>query len=302
LLGKLDLPDRPPADPDREYLPEPVSEWVVDVQFAGDPPLDPDAIVAVFDSRWREILGGCSEYGRDTKTGRWTFLISADGPEKVDRFKMAFDYFDRLDERAPLPSEALYQKRLASITQEAALFGTATVTPSLSPGEAAARSVTLRALTRELDKNVTVRLKAPRGQRFSGRTIWDVMLCLGLEWGDLDCFHWVNPSGIGEDSFFSVETTTPPGYFLPEQIAADRVAVEDLVFTFSIPRSPRPLEVFNSLARATEYARSRLGGTLEDGEGRPFDAAPARRRIFTIIDRLKEAGFEPGQHATLLLF
>ncbi len=38
----------------------------------------------------------------------------------------------------------------------------------------------------------------------------DVMLCLGLTWGDMDCFHWDNVSGTGDDYHFSVETSTPP--------------------------------------------------------------------------------------------
>ncbi|HSU55623.1 MAG TPA: cell division protein ZipA C-terminal FtsZ-binding domain-containing protein [Candidatus Dormibacteraeota bacterium] len=44
------------------------------------------------------------------------------------------------------------------------------------------------------------------------------MMALGLEWGDMDLFHWVNGSDNGDDSFFRVWTSTAPGYFLPEEI------------------------------------------------------------------------------------
>ena len=54
------------------------------------------------------------------------------------------------------------------------------------------------------DVNVSIRLAAPDGTLFDGRDIWDVMLCLGLPWGDMDLFHWNNPSDHGDDHLFSV--------------------------------------------------------------------------------------------------
>jgi len=74
-----------------------------------------------------------------------------------------------------------------------------------------------------LNQSATLVLRAPAGNRFEGKRMWDVMLCLGLQWGDMDLFHWINRSGQGDDAFFSVSTSTSPGYFLPEAIAADQV-------------------------------------------------------------------------------
>jgi cell division protein ZipA len=118
----------------------------------------------------------------------------------------------------------------------------------------------------------------------------------------MDCFHWENRSRAGGDFFFSVETSTAPGYFLPEEIAAGRTHVEDLVFCFSIPRSPAPAKVFAAMSRAVQYARSRLGGAIVDNSGMPADFDQQLREIQEVEHQLRRAGFEPGKDATLRLF
>lgn len=302
VLGEIRLEEAPPWDEERDYLPAPAVEWVVDVRLEGDPNLDPQSIDKAFDSDWRRATGGFTAYGRDVETGRWTYLISADGPKVVDQLKFAFDYIDILDDDAPLPGEREYADRLEQIAARLKSFGAPTVTASLAPVEAAQRSQLLRDVKDRLDVTVVLILEAPQGRTFDGKSIWDVMLCLGLEWGDMDCFHWENPSRTGDDSFFSIETTTPPGYFLPEEIAADRVHVSDLVFVYSLPRCARPVEVFEAMTRAVEYCQSRLGGSIVDEDGRPVDTAAYLQQVGDAAAELRSAGFEPGADATLRLF
>ena len=127
-------------------------------------------------------------------------------------------------------------------------------------------------------------------------------MSLGLKWGDMDIFHWPNDSDNGDDSFFSVWTSSPPGYFLPEEIAADRLHTADLIFGFSIPRNAAPKSVFASMVKAAEYARQRLGGELLDGNGHALDAGATEKEISAIEQRLNAAGFPPGSQRTLHLF
>ena len=139
--------------------------------------------------------------------------------------------------------------------------------------------------------------------KYEGRDIWDVMLCLGLRWGDMDVFHWVNPSGLGDDYFFSVSTSTPPGYFFPEEIAAGKVRVDDLVFGFSAPRCSQPGQVFESMVRAVQYTQKRLGGTIIDETG--SDARPWKDTAEDSIrwsKNSKSNGFTPGSNSALRLF
>lgn len=303
VLGSVDLPASEPVDDeDRDYLPAPAVSWVVDVQLAGDPPLDPKKVSAIFYQDRYKALGRFVIYGRDIDTGRWTYLISADGPRAVDRLKFAFDYIDVVDPEAPLPDRQDYEGRLAALTAGMQELGQASASASLPPADAADRSQLLVEILGELDQTVVLRLEAPAGQPFDAKQVWDVMLCLGLEWGDMDCFHWLNPSGVGDDSFFSVETSTPPGYFLPEDIAAGGVSFDDLLFIYSVPRNARPVETFDAMLRAAEYCGKRLGGTIVDEEGDAIDVAALREAIVLVAERLRAAGFEPGADATLQLF
>jgi cell division protein ZipA len=161
----------------------------------------------------------------------------------------------------------------------------------------------MRGVVKEsLDLTAVLILQAPRGKRYDGKQAWDALQCLGLRWGDMDCFHWPNESDVGDDSFFSVETSTSPGYFLPEEVAAGRVRVEDLVFNFSVPRCARPVEVFDAMGRAVEYCRSRLGGTVVDADQNPANLAALRQQIVSVCDGLAAAGFKPGLSATLQVF
>jgi cell division protein ZipA len=146
---------------------------------------------------------------------------------------------------------------------------------------------------------VVVRLLAPEGPGFEGRDVWDVMLCLGLEWGDMDCFHWINDTSFGDDFLFSVETSTEPGYFLPEEIAAGTVLVEDLVFVYSIPRSPAPVAVFDAWG-AIDYVKGRLGGEVRDADGETLDVDATRRSIES--DAELASRVLPGAPDTLRLF
>lgn len=294
VLGRIEVA-APVKAGKKDYLPEVETDWVLDVRVAGEPQLDVGKIEEAFEAEWYKAVGGCSIYGRDVRDQRWTYLIAKDGPQAVDQLKFAFDLVEVTEPDAPLADEAVYQQRLQSVTERMQRIGQATVTASLSPGEAVKRSVELLALRRECDVSAVIRLQAPSGKRFDGRQVWDVMLCLGLHWGDMDCFHWKNPSDVGDDYFFSVETSTAPGYFLPEKIAAGEVHVEDLVFVFSVPRSARPVEVFDAMQRAAEYCRKRLGGTVEVGK-------VEREKIEGIVGRLRGSGFTPGTDAALRLF
>lgn len=300
VLGKLDIPPAPPPMEARDYLPETDVEWVIDVQFEGKPRLIPQLVSNVIDQARSETLGRCTIYGRDTETGLWTFLISAGGPQAVNQLKFAFKYLDPVDETAAPVQEGVFADRLLQLKERMRRFGDPLVSASLPPTDAVQRAQRLFKLRRDLDMSAVLRLRAPAGKRFDGKQVWDTMLCLGLRWGDMDCFHWDNPSGMGDDSLFSVETTTPPGYFLPEEVAAGRVNVEDLVFVFSVPRSVKPVAVFDSMARAVNYCQTRLGGAVEaEVEG----GAPGLRQMIVDVERqLREAGFEPGANATLRLF
>ncbi len=302
LLGKIDIPTaRKPDTMKPEYLPHEKIDWVVTVEFPAQPRLDPKKVEELFDQKWRKKHGAFVSYGLDADSGRWTYAISADGPQAITRLKLAWDYVPFSDD-APAPTITLFEQRLSDVSRTLKNLGEANVTASAKAADAVRRAKQLRELKSSLDQSAVLILKAPPGRRFNGRTVWDVMLCLGLKWGDMDCFHWQNPTDEGDDSFFSVETSTPPGYFLPEEIAADRVHVEDLIFAFSIPRCRAPAQVFDAMTKAVQYSQERLQGTIQDETGLDANIGEIKKRIAEIEQRLRDAGFIPGADDTMRLF
>ena len=190
----------------------------------------------------------------------------------------------------------------AAAEQQLTELGKLTTKIGRSGEEALAYVATLPKVVAECSRDVTLILDAPSGQQFSGRDVWDVMLCVVLVYGDGDLFHWLNNSGLGDDLFFTVQTSTPPGYFIPERMAKGDGDVDDLFFNFSIPRSADPVAVFDSMADVVEYAQRRLGGEIVLESGRQFDRDAERAKIDEIVRKLRNAGFEPGEYATCRVF
>jgi cell division protein ZipA len=299
ILGDLELAPSTKDDRAEEYKPAEEIEWVVTIRFPGRPALDPKAVSALFDEKWRQQYGGFMAYGRDAAKERWTYLISADGPKAVTELMFAWDY----DETA---SAVVFQRRLAAVRSTIAKLGhPAEVVASLPSEEAAERAGELQELKERLEGDAVLVLQAQAGKPgkpFNGKKMWDVLLSLGLKWGDMDCFHWDNKGEIGDEAHFSVHTSTEPGYFLPEEVAAGRMNPEDLIFSFSIPRSAAPLKVFDAMVRGAEYCQKRLGGEILDQDGEPADVAAIRSQIREIENELSSAGFIAGMDLALRLF
>ena len=175
------------------------------------------------------------------------------------------------------------------------------VHPSTSPDEAAKRSSHLLELVGSCDACADVVLAANTKAGFEGKAIWDVMLSLGLGWGDMDLFHWENPGIPGDDHLFSVWTSTPPGYFFPESIAQGKVRTTDLIFGFSVPRTWQPDTVLDSMLQAVQYAKRRLGGIVLDSNGSEFSERVLKAEIQKTVMTMTDAGFPPGSYEALYL-
>jgi cell division protein ZipA len=286
--------------PDRDYLPNEATEWILDIEWSESPSLGSSQVISVFEADWKEKYGYGELCGFDPDRKRWTFLRSGYA-KRLSRLKLSKQLFISND-NPEIPTVELLRLIEAGAKLRAERFGKASVTPRISAEEAVRKARRLQELKESLDLNFGLVLAAPSKAPFDGRQIWDVMLCLGLRWGDMDLFHWDNPSDQGDDAFFSVRTSTPPGYFLPEQIAAGKVRVENLIFGFSVPRCARPKQVLESMLRGIDYACERLGGTVVDAEGQPADFEFSRTQVGKVADGLARVGFPPGSEDALHLF
>lgn len=304
VLGEW-KPDSEAENYDRkEYLPDTSVAWVVDVEFPQGKTASSKELASLFNNAFQDQFGRCSLYGKDAKSGFWTYLISANGPESVTGLKVAYDYNRTWDSEFVPANEAEYQARRDAIEVIAAKhIGECSTTTSQSPNKAAQRAQTLTELFDKYDQTVAIYLVADKNKPFQGNVIWDAMLCLGLKWGDMDCFHWNNVGGAGGDYFFSVETSTPPGYFLPEQIAAGRLQTSDLIFLFSVPRTCQPAEVAKRMDKAVQYCQGRLGGTIHYTLGEhELSMQVLTERVSQIESELKQLGFKPGTRSALRMF
>jgi cell division protein ZipA len=302
LLGTIDLPARTvKGDDGRDYLPNEATEWILDINWSGSPSLDASVVRQIFSAHWQEKYGRGELCGFDADRKRWAFLLGGNAPKNLSRLKLAIPLVPSKDHPEPLTVED-YRVREAEAKLRAKSFGQASVTPNLPAEDAVRRARRLRELKDALNLDFGLVLAAPSRAPFDGMKVWDVMLCLGLRWGDMDLFHWDNPSDLGDESFFRVWTSTPPGYFLPEQIAAGKVRVENLIFGFSVPNCARPREVLESMLRGIGYARERLGGTVVDAEGRPADFDYSRTLVAKVADELARLGFPPGSEDARHLF
>jgi cell division protein ZipA len=301
LLGAFtgDEPSRPAFDEHKDHLPNSKVDWVARVEFPSTVVLRKPDIASIFNADWLKKHHLPTVFGFSPDIQRWTFVSAGGVPDNYSRLQIAWK-MRPLGEDGPIAKQQ-FEQYMVAVEKAASKLKAIGVRTDLSPAEAEKRSAALIELAESCEQGIDVVLQAPKGRAFEGKLIWDVMLCLGLRWGDMDLFHWENPGIPGDDHLFSVWTTTPPGYFFPERIAAGQVQTADIAFGFSIARTVQPEAILESMMKAIHYAQKRMGGTLMNVDGIPFSEDVARSEIRTLVERLRSAGFEPGTDDTLYL-
>jgi len=296
-------PARPqPAAPDsaKEYFANPRYDWIIQVQPTR--PLRRHEVLAQFGGQWLEQHAHPQLYGRATSNGLWTYLIATNSDSLFSEIALAWKLFD---ERTPTPRPFRAAELTAfqqAVAQRAPALSGRISRVNYSPTQAAAASQQLADFVTTNDLDALIVLKADT--LFEGRAIWDKMRSLGLHWGDMDLFHWENPTtdAGGDDHLFSVFTSTEPGYFLPEHIAKGEIKTTDLVFSFSIPRSAAPRQVLENMYQAAKYCQQKLGGQLVGADGQPFKLSTEVDKCQRVTENLARKKLRPGYDDTLYLF
>ncbi|GLB53005.1 hypothetical protein NBRC110019_20450 [Neptunitalea chrysea] len=146
-------------------------------------------------------------------------------------------------------------------------------------------------------KWAVIRLKADGV--YKGKDVWDVMMSVGLQYGANNHFYWYNTDfENASKTYMSAWTTTPKGYFNPENIRDGKVTTNELVFGFSIPRSIAPEEIFDAMYNIAQYAQSRLGGTITP----PVNTENELKQIRTVVKSLQNENMITGTGDALYLF
>lgn len=301
LTLKYETPDVPSISEEKEYFANEKYDWIITLESTEQVYFSRDNLSKYFNQNWREKHSYPWLYCIPKGDTKWTFFASSEN--KADEFsKVAISWklYDPLEDPPTVYTEEILTKYKKSVSKIAQQLNPNIISENYAIGQAANKSKELSDFVSTNNLYSIMVLKAD--EEFEGTDIWDVMMSLGLKWGDMDLFHWTNDFQHGDDYLMSVWTSTNPGYFFPEEIAAGRVQTDDLIFGFSIPRSISPDQVLKAMNKSVEYAQSRLGGRILNAEGQPFDMEMESNQINKVIEGMNQNSITPGIGDALYLF
>ncbi len=300
----LTLQVDPLAVPDvveeKEYYANEKFDWIITLEATEQRYFARTDLSQYFDKEWRAQHNYPWLYCIPKGDTKWTYFVTSKEVNEFSKVALGWKLVDPLEDPPTVYSPALLERYKNSVTEIAQQLTPNNIGTNYTIEAAAKMSEALSTFVSDNNLYSIMVLKAD--EKFEGTAIWDVMMSLGLTWGDMDLFHWNNDLPHGDDYLMSVWTSTDPGYFFPEEIAAGRVQTEDLIFGFSIPRSISPDQVLLAMNKSVAYAQSRLGGQILDAEGQPFDLKKEQAQIQEVIDHLNHYGITPGMGDALYLF
>lgn len=298
--NKLSFPqvDREEANP--EYKADVEREWVINLNLITGTVLGKVDLDKLFDYEWRKNYSS-TIYGYSPKENGWTYAMAGDAPDQFNKLQVAVSLLDTFNDTVPNYDPKKLERYIDELNRRTKKYPIKIeIEQQESIENAIEKSKQLVALNQEFNQDAIIVLKADKA--FNGKQAWDALLCVGLKWGDGDLFHWNNKNDYGHDQHYSVWTMTSPGYFLPEDVENGQMNPEELVFGFSIPRSADPKNIFDVMITSIKYCQKRLGGTILDKNGQPFNEEKEKRYLIDLIDKMKSKGIEPGSGKALRIF
>lgn len=281
------------------FSPEPRIEYLVHLE--GDKRLSNREIVKMYEQLQEEIGAWFLLYGRVEDT--WTIpreklgaMISYD---ELVVSSLLVDY-----EGNPQPAEEL--EKINQIAEQMAGELELTTRYEESVDVASERAEMLSNFWHEYDQWIFLVLEADPGESFTGTEIHDAALALGLEWDEMSLnYHWLNKDElVGDRVFFSMGDLDGADLD-PEEMAQENFASPGVVFGFYLPISGAPKEVYENMVTAVKYFQERMGGTIQDLEGRKLDDGDLEW-IDTVIQEMaqemEDAGIQPGHNLALWLY
>lgn len=296
---KLSLPQRR-LEEREEYKANPEREWVIDLIQVNGGNFKKEDLNKTFDYEWRSNFQS-TLFGFSPQENHWTYANAGGPPDTFSKLQVAIDVQRVYSDDQNYRPETL-QRYLTELETRIKKYPTPLkIEAKEGIDEAILKAKNLVSLHEAFDFDTIIILQSKK--RFKGIEIWDVLQSVGLEWGDMDLFHWNNyESDYGHDHHFSVWTSTNPGYFFPEEIKNGNFNPENLVFGFSVPRSADPVNVQKVMIEAIEYCQKRLGGEILDKNGNPFDKEQEMVHMIEFVDKMKQKGLIPDSENALMMF
>lgn len=282
-----------------EYKADPKREFIVDLIAAEGGSFYKKDLVKMFDYEWRTRFSS-TIFGFSNKDNAWTYVNAGDAPEVFNKIQVAIPLHEAYDENTNYDRKKL-ESYIAELEMRAKNYPIKlTIKPQEKVEDAVVKAKKLKELFEEFNYEAAIVLQSAK--TFNGMQAWDALQSVGLQWGDGDLFHWNNSSDYGHDQHFSVSTSTSPGYFFPEEIKNGNMKPQNLVFSFSVPRSADPENVFDIMVNAAKYCQKRLGGQLLDIYGQPFDMQRSKAQITELVKGMEAKGIKPGSNEALITF
>ncbi|MDH3527182.1 MAG: cell division protein ZipA [Gammaproteobacteria bacterium] len=112
------------------------------------------------------------------------------------------------------------------------------------------------------DKVVTLFVMAPPGVPFRGSFLMEAMAKAGLEFGDMQIFHYLERHNGRDRVLFSVANLVEPGSFDPH--AMDDFSTRGLVLFLQLPAAFDALKAFDAMVAAARSLATSLEGNVCD--------------------------------------
>jgi len=284
-----------------EYKADPTRDWIITITSLDNIPFHTGDLMKLFDYEWRSNFRS-GIYGHSIEKKKWTYALAGDSPNSFDKIQVAVNLIDTFNDEDPNYNTEKLERYIIELNKRIKRYPVKLEIQKVEDiSQAIEKAKKLVQLNHVFNQDVIIVLKSEK--TFKGIEMWDALLSVGLKWGDGDLFHWNNHhSGYGDGQFFTVWTTTAPGYFLPEEIKKGNMNPTDLVFGFTIPRSADPENVFTAMVNSAKYCRTRLGGTILNQDGHPFDENKEFKELVDLISKMKENGIHPGSESALMTF
>lgn len=293
----------PPADeeriePDpsveRDYGPNPIAEFALTAPSRAV--FSPQSVGKALSAEFKGTVGNVTYYVR-TPTGRTTYLHAGGAPTEAVALIAAWllDGEDSVDF-----IEAAAESVGAWLSTRPEGFTPWHVDSAALNRQAAAAARILAVAPEEVG---LLLLPNEAESTFDGKRVWHVLHAVGLRWGNLDQFHWDDPTDQVDSWFSAFVDDGDLGYALPEEIATGRQHFNSIFFGFEVPPTPHPKHVLQQMIRAAEAAALELNGRLlpyMDSE--PCNSlADLEIAVQGAVDQLAALNFKPGSTPVRML-
>ena len=204
LILRVDQPDA--TDENKEYFADELFDWIITLEPEKGTYFSRNLIQEHFSNEWRSKNNYPILYAIPCKLEKWTFFQSSESNDtSLLKLALAWKLYESLKDPPTIYTEEQLSQIEESVKSNSKNLKVSSISYNYSTVEAASMSRKLADFI--LTNNYFSSIVLQSDSIIDGKEIWDIMMSVGLKWGDMDLFHWNNPNiDYGDDQLFSVWT------------------------------------------------------------------------------------------------